>query len=356
MTDRRGFIAGGAALAASAAAGSPATAGDGKMIWAVLLHLGVDMWIDYNDGRPHNGPPSSRQFDDGLWNEISLRMRERGLNTLVLDLGEGFVFPSHPELAVKGAWTPERMRKEVARLKTMGIDVVPKINFSTAHDSWFKDFGRMVSTKPYYDFCRDIIRDAAEVFPESRLFHIGMDEEDEYTQSRYRCCIIRQGDLWWHDLDFFAGTVASHGKRPWMWSDYAWTHPDYCKRCSREILQSNWFYSASFERAYLMAERERENGRRAVSKVKTVEWHEIDQVECYEKLEKAGFDQIPCGGNWRETVNMAETVKFCREKIAPERLKGFLVTSWRRLIPEFRDLNLKGVDLLGDEIDRWNKS
>ena len=96
-----------------------------------------------------------------------------------------------------------------------------------------------------------------------------------------------------------------------------------------------------------------ESKRKEVVQQEVVQMHELDQVECYERLEKAGFDQIPCGGNWREEVNLGETVKFCRECIAPERLLGFLVAPWRRLTPSFREVNLKGVDLMGEEISRW---
>jgi hypothetical protein len=79
-------------------------------------------------------------------------------------------------------------------------------------------------------------------------------------------------------------------------------------------------------------------------------------VECYLKLDKAGFDQIPCGGNWREDVNFGEMVKFCRANLVPERLLGFLVAPWRSTTAKFRDKNLKGVDLVGEEIRKWRKA
>jgi len=336
------------AAAATVAPALPAATPDRKVIWANLVHLGVDMWVDHDVGDPNHGPPSELRCDEAQWREITARMHEKGLNTLLVDLAEGMVFPSHPDLAVKGAWSPDKMRDEIARLKALGITAMPKINFSTCHDSWFKDYGRMVSTKPYYDFCRDIIRDAAEIFKDAPLFHIGMDEEEPLNQKKLNYCVSRQGDLWWHDLHFIADAVAKTGHRPWMWSDYAWNHPDYYKRCSRDIVQSNWYYSASFDKELLRANRDKQ-----VKAQEVVQMYEIDQVECYEKLDKAGFDQIPCGGNWREDVNLAETVKFCREHVAPERLKGFLATSWRWATPPFREYNLKCVDQLGAEVAKW---
>ena len=35
---------------------------------------------------------------------------------IVVDLGEGLVYPSHPELSIKGSWTPEKLRTELDRL------------------------------------------------------------------------------------------------------------------------------------------------------------------------------------------------------------------------------------------------
>ena len=45
-------------------------------------------------------------------------------------------------------------------------------------------------------------------------------------------------------------------------------------------------------------------------------------------LEDAGFDQLPCGSNWNNDRNMGLLVDFCRQRIAPSRLKGFLVAPW----------------------------
>ena len=360
MTNRRDFVSAGLAFAAcpSIASGLKHHYTE-KFIWADLVHLGVNMWIDHDVGSPDDqhatlqqkGPPEILQCDESQWLEITARMQIRGLNMLVIDLAEGLVFPSHPELAVKGAWSADKMKDEVLRLKGMGIEAIPKINFSTSHDAWMGPYQRMVSTAAYYDFCDQIIRDAAEIFGTPRFFHIGFDEESALCQSRYDYCVVRQGELWWHDFLRTVKRVEGLGMRPWMWSDVEWyDHDRFVKRCPRSVLQSNWYYSKTFDKKTLS-----EAKKNQVVQKEVLQMYELDQVECYERLEKAGFDQIPCGGNWREDVNLSETVKFCSANIAPERLKGFLVAPWRRLTPPFKDVNLKGVDLMGDEIDKQKK-
>ena len=81
-------------------------------------------------------------------------MARAGMNMLVIDLGDGIRYESHPEIAVQGAWPPARLREELARLRALGLEPIPKLNFSTAHDAWLHDYSRMVSTPAYYKVSR----------------------------------------------------------------------------------------------------------------------------------------------------------------------------------------------------------
>ncbi|MBR2839365.1 MAG: hypothetical protein IKE55_11310 [Kiritimatiellae bacterium] len=191
-----------------------------KTIWADLVHLGHNMW-------EAEGPYDAElRCDDREWRIITDRMAAVGMNMIVIDLAEGIVYPSHPELAIKGSWSVEKIRAEIARLKAAGIEAIPKINFSACHDGWLGEMERMVSTPAYYRLCADLIRDVAEIFDRPRFFHIGFDEEEAYCQRKFQIAISRQGHLWWHDLNFIAGEVEKNGMRPWMWSDYAWNTGD----------------------------------------------------------------------------------------------------------------------------------
>lgn len=315
---------------------------NGATIWADLVHLGYNMWVG-------NGEYDKvLRCDDAEWRRITDRMAKVGMNMIVIDLAEGIVYPSHPELAIKGSWSEEKIRAEIARLKAMGIEAIPKVNFSACHDGWLGEYERMVSTREYYNLCADIIRDVAEIFDHPRFFHIGMDEEEPFCQQKADIVISRQGDLWWYDLNFFAKEVEKNSMRPWMWSDFAWNKgEEFYRRCPKSIVQSNWYYGKSFDMNALAKVKAEE-----IRLKKVVQMHEYDQIECYLKLDKAGFDQIPCGGNWREDANFGETVKFCRANLSSTRLLGFLVAPWRATTAEFRDKNLKGVDLAGDEIKK----
>jgi len=328
---RRAFIKTSAAVSAAAAFAPKAfsAAAAAPLAWGALFHMGTNMWSDIPVKAWGNLSPEQLKlvcaadhlrFDEAVWKTLTARMKTAGMNLLVIDLGEALQYQSHPELSVKGSWPIDRFRAELARLRAMGIEPIPKLNFSTAHDTWLKEYGRQVSTPAYYKVCSDMIREVCAIFDKPRFFHLGYDEETAECQSQYSYAVLRQGELWWHDFLFFVKEVESQGVRPWIWSDFYWHHPEeFMSRMPKSVLQSNWYYGESFD----------------PSKQK--------EVQAYLDLDKAGFDQIPTGSNWACDVNFKGTVQFCKKSLAPERLKGFLMAPWFFTLPEWQEKNLQAI-------------
>ena len=140
------------------------------MMWGALIHIGRNGWAE-------KSAADHVRFDENLWNDVSRELKRKGANTVVFSLGEALQYPSHPELWVKGSWSPEKLSAELARLRSMGLEPVPKLNFSTGHDQWLKEFGRLLGTRKYYEVVRDLINDICDIFDNPRLVHIGLDEE-----------------------------------------------------------------------------------------------------------------------------------------------------------------------------------
>ena len=307
-----------------------------KEMRGMFLQLGNNMWSDVpvkdwaltkKEDLAEVSSLDVLRFDEAVWRRLTDRMVQKGFNAVVMDLGEGCIYPSHPELAVKGSWSAERLQKELARLRGIGIEPIPKLNFSTCHDTWLKEYGRMVSTPEYYRVCADVIRDVCEIFDKPRLLHLGYDEENFGNQRKYAHAVVRQGELWWHDFLFFVKTVEKLGMRPWIWSDYIWRHKDeFLSRMPKSVMQSNWYYRQWFDFESIPKERR-------------------VHLESFLTLEKAGFDQIPCGSNWACEENIAGLVRFCRKNIAPERLQGFLMTTWGPTLPSCEAKLTRGIDL-----------
>jgi len=322
-----------------------------EMIWAFMIQLGHNMWREkplYGDkmqeGKEYIYAQDRNRVDVKMWNEVTEYAAKKGANTVLIDLGEGLAYPSHPELAVEGSWSPERMKEEIVRLRGLGLEPVPKLNFSACHDAWLKDYGRMVSTPEYYKVCADLIRDVCEIFGGPKLFHLGWDEERAGAQKSSRYIVSRQGDLWWHDMLFTAKEAERHGARPWIWSDKIWLdRREFCRRMPKSIMQSPWHYDRFWHFV------------RDDEEIKKRDWPEgVAGALAFKELADAGYDCIPCGSNLVKKWNMEAAVKFCKKHMGRGQAKGFLMASWMFTYRD-KDLpaHLDGIDRLAEAKAAW---
>lgn len=343
MSNRRKFIK---QLAATGVAGyMPSMLFSQKvlsqnMIWANMLSL------HYN--RSDNTPPEYRSpvfetndcretwqwarqyrsfltFDETVWNTLLEEMAVAGMNMVVLNIGDGIKYECHPEIAVENAWTHEKLKSELKKMRKLGLEPIPKMNFSTTHDLWLGEYARMISTDKYYEVCRNLIREVCKLFDYPRFFHLGMDEETANHQKRLNYAVMRQNDLWWGDFYFLIGEVEKNNVRPWIWSDYAWQNPDvFFKKMPKSVLQSNWYYGSVFDINSLPKERK-------------------SYVKLYNDLEKYGYDQIPTGSNHSNDQNFELTVEYCKKAIDPSRLFGFMTAPWRPTLPPCLETHKKAI-------------
>ena len=312
-----------------------------EFIWSTLVHFSTNLWHDIGntrcDGSAIWKSPGSHElrFDRELWEEYLSELVKSGSNAIVIDLGDAMIYDSHPEIAVKGAFTKEEMRRELDRLNSLGFEVIPKLNFSATHDLWFGEYSRMLSTEKYYEVCRDLIDEVCELF-DARLFHIGFDEETYEHQREYDYVTVRQGDLWWHDLRFMAECVQRNGARALVWSDYARTKPDeFTEKLPKSVIPVNWYYFTDF----------RDDAE---------ELHRI-RVAPFRIFEERGFDQIPAGSVEYEKDNMEKLAEYCKANISGERLLGFIQTTWASVEERYKDRLIDGATTLGDAIKVFNK-
>lgn len=301
-------------------------------MWGCLIHLSFNMWEEYiAPEREARGYRPDLRVSDKLWSDAREKMVKEGMNMVLIDLGDAIQYKSHPEIAVNHAWSRLRLKNELAKFRAAGLEPIPKLNFSTGHDTWLGKYSRMVSTNEYYAVCKDLIDEVVELFDKPRYFHLGMDEEDAEHQKYYQYIVVRQKDLWWKDFYFLTGEVEKKGSRPWIWSDAIWHRPDdFLKKMPKSVLQSNWYYRKSFDDLTL------------------------PQLKAYTDLEANGYDQVPTGTSYYPDIqeNMMGNVQYCSKNIADERLLGFLQTVWVPTIDENRELILKGIGLTGDA-KRW---
>lgn len=308
--------------------------------WAFLAHLGFNHSAD--PVRDQNGVPyacdhtlvpgknifcaeDDLRFDLDLWHSMTKKLAAAGCNLLVLDIGEGFRYESHPEIACRGALSKDALQEELFNLRMLGIEAVPKLDFSACHDAWMGEMRRMVSTTSYYRFCADLIAEICEVFSKPRLFHLGMCAETAENQRGIHPIILRQGEAWWHDLDFFIRTTMHNGSRPWIWSDaISIDETAYLRRMPRDVVQSVRFADST-----------------------------AAALHTCEVLEGAGYEQIPAYAPFPgeivrgelvhgepvrveagDTASFGQMTAAAKPVIAPDRLLGYLQTVFRPMLPQ----------------------
>ncbi|MBE6981477.1 MAG: Tat pathway signal protein [Ruminococcaceae bacterium] len=280
-------------------------------IWAFLIQLSGNMWNDHKGGTGRHAP----WFDElpthePTWKTVIDFLPSQGINTVLIDVGDGIEYESHPEISVSGAWSKQKLKDELDRIRSLGMTPLPKLNFSCGHDTWLGEYSRMVSTRKYYEVCKDVITEVAELFGQPSLFHLGMDEETPGHQKHQNFCCIRQHDLWWHDIYYLFDCCEKVGVRPWIWSDAIWhRQEEFLEKMPKSVMQSNWYYGAF------------NKDRNGI--------YTSNYVEAYKRLDEAGFDQIPTGSAfYADWYCMQETMAFAKEELNMDLVKGFMSCSW----------------------------
>lgn len=324
---------------------------DDSMIWANLIHLSFNMWQDFTpeEYKTESYPPDypfekivdwAGHFQPKLtcekeaWDKILTRMADSGMNMAVIDLGDGVQYESHPEISVKNAWTPKQLKEVLKQARSIGIEPIPKLNFSAAHKAWLGPYQRQISSQAYYDVCKNLIEEVIDIFDKPRFFHLGMDEETCSHQSGFKYSVVRNNDLWWNDFYYLVDQVERNNVRSWIWSDKAWRDKDeFFRKMPKTVLQSNWNYE---EQGPTFTEDGKPN----------------DAIgQAFIDLEEHGFDQIPScslwlNKKWVNYDNFDRIVKHTKRIIEPQRLKGFMQTTWIPTLDRCLETHYKAIDLV----------
>lgn len=286
-----------------------------KKMWGMLLQLGSNMW---------NKPEHEHEFDDErriyrdflycdmkVWRQVTDFLPSCGINTLVIDMGEAVILDSHPELAVKGSLTKAEFKEELNRLRNLGLTVIPKFNFSCCHNAWMKDYAYMVGTEAYYRFCEDVIRETIEIFDTPEFFHLGLEEEDPEAQHNQAIIVCRSPKKKMADAKKLFDVCEGCGVRPWIWVDpktiEAFGGEEvFCREVSKTVLLSNYYYGFITD---------------IYEKIP-------DDVKLYQKIGEWGYEQVPTSSTWSAFLNSKDTMRFCKNHVKPESLRGFMTAPW----------------------------
>lgn len=282
-------------------------------IWAYYIRLSDHFWDDEYSPMwnisPRNLYNDNNDIDFEVWDEIVDHLAKEKYNMLVIDVGDGVKYDSHPEISAPNAVSKEFLKKKLDEARAKGIEPIPKLNFSTCHDTWMKEYRRMVSSNLYRKVVVDLIDELCELFDKPSLFHLGMDEENDRLQTQYEISIIRHEKVLWEDMNIMFEACRSNGVRPWVWSDYYWDHPEtFKKHMPLDVMQSNWYYG-------LIADYPKDSVK-------------FKYINTYCALRDLGYDQIPTCSTWSTSSNPLHTLLFGKQELENGHLCGYFTASW----------------------------
>ena len=196
-----------------------------------------------------------KEYEEDFSLEVGLEavqaMKKVGLNTLIVDIEDGVLYQSHPELKRHYSAPMEELRAFASAAREAGISFVPKLNFSksgrTEHDKWmypYWDLRNFVAReKEYRKVALDVIDELIVECQPQQYFHIGMDEDHH-----------RSIDQYVDTIEFFREHLQSKGLRTVIWNDSAYqnrnviaqVHADKSvaaeARISKDIVHILWDY------------------------------------------------------------------------------------------------------------------
>jgi len=301
------------------------------------------------------------RFDEGTWNDIVNCVAENGMNHIFWDIHEGLKYGSHPELALKDSWTRQKMRREIKRLKELGITITPGVNFSSCHDVWLGPYELMMGTPKYYQVCRDIIFELCDLFEDTPYMHLGLDEEDERHSRTDRNFVAayRQGDMLWHDLQFFMDCVRDCKKTPVMWgSTPIYRYEEFKANIEPEdLVLMHYYYHGVREEHWIRTDSREDynkyyniNGPYVGMGMEILERDDPFYIHFRKNALRSaqdGYDVImACSNYYLHEHNADDVVEMMINDWPEERVKGIITVPWKPTLPEYRDHHIDGINQL----------
>ena len=292
--------------------------------FGILMHLGSNMWADRtSDELPYgyNGKETYLSCDEEVWDDCIKYAAENGFNAVVIDLGDAIQYKSHPEIAIDGAWSVEKLKDKLKEIRDLGMEPFPKLNFSTSHDAWLGDYHRMVSTKIYYDVVKDLIEEVIDIFDKPTYFHLGCDEErveEQAAVNAYFSC-FRRGKLLWDDLNFYFDCVRNKGVTPWIWSDHFWYNKEeFLPNVGMDVILSPWYYDKIYS-----------------GDVPPMTPFRQTILDSFKAISDLGYKQIVCGSTCWRSQSIKQLMHFVTEQTGGKGIQGFLLAPWYRTHKEW---------------------
>ena len=189
--------------------------------------------------------PYRESFDicEATWDETVAFLGEQGYDAVLIFVGDGVQYESHPEISLPGAWTKEKLKEKLSAIRALGMEPLPMLDFGAARDAWLGEAANSLSTASYLALAKDLIRELCELFEAPSLFHLGFGKEDNHSQRFKQLRRRRVKEAWFADVNALCQAVRDCKATPWIWADHFLEgKKDFAENVERDVILSTQSY------------------------------------------------------------------------------------------------------------------
>jgi hexosaminidase len=190
--------------------------------------------------------------------DFAKKLRDNGLNTLVMEWEATYPFKDHPLIPNRYAYTREEVVDFISYCDSLGLDVIP-LQQSFGHVEYIlrhyrykdlredqKDYSQVnplreeLNKELFTSLYKDLIATHT-----SDYIHIGGDETyllGHSAESKKKVEAVGKGRLYGDYIKLLCDIVVGLGKRPVLWADIALKYPDALEGLPKETVFVDWNY------------------------------------------------------------------------------------------------------------------
>ena len=282
---------------------------------------GLLMHMSHYDPKWNANKEYEQPFSAEVGMEVLEAMKKAGLNTVVLDIEDGVLYQSHPELKRHYSVPMADLKAFAAKAHELDIDFVPKLNFSKSgrnqHDKWmypYWDLRNFVAREDeYFQVALELIDEIILECRPNRYFHIGMDEDHHRSVEQYA-----------RTIKFFYDHLQNKALKTVIWSDTAYEN--------RNVI------------AQVHADKSRAAEQLIPKDIVQVLWdYDLVHKGIIKRLTDQGFEV------WMAPGKDKKMIREWKKVVIEEKGSGLLLSNWIKCSEENRDTILSHVKEFGPE-------
>ena len=186
---------------------------EGRQTWTGSLHLSEDLLDDsrlfsnpwyvkgvFTDARINAAKVEIGTGKGGVnfgfgnsWRRRMEALAKNGHNAVFIDVADGLVYPSCPELAGEKAWKPVQLEVALKMARESGLEPIPYMDFTSPRNAWLGEKNQPEASAQALELCVNLVKDIGKIFDHPRYYKLETKGLSEETVKALNEAVIRGG-------------------------------------------------------------------------------------------------------------------------------------------------------------------